>query len=101
VPEVIDEGVTGFVVDELDAAVRAVDRCARLDRRQCRAVFERRFTAARMASDYLAVYRRVVERARRTGAPEDGRRRGAANVPPGPATGTRPAPAQQSQILGS
>jgi len=101
VPEVIDEGVTGFVVDDLDAAVRAVERCAGLDRWQCRAAFDQRFTAARMANDYLAVYRRVVERARRSGAPEDGRRRGAANVPPGAAAGTRTSPTPQAQTLGS
>jgi glycosyltransferase involved in cell wall biosynthesis len=101
VPEVIDEGVTGFVVDDLDAAVRAVERCAGLDRRRCRAVFERRFTVARMASDYLAVYGRVVERARRGRASGDGRRREAANMSPGAPAGTRTSPTPQAQTLGS
>jgi glycosyltransferase involved in cell wall biosynthesis len=59
VPEVIDEGLTGFVVDTIDAAVGAVRRAADLDRRRCRAVFEERFGAARMARDYVAVYRRL------------------------------------------
>jgi glycosyltransferase involved in cell wall biosynthesis len=63
VPEVIDDGVTGFVVTDLDAAVRAVERCADLDRRRCRQTFERRFTAARMANDYLKVYERLAQRA--------------------------------------
>ncbi|HTJ45893.1 MAG TPA: glycosyltransferase family 4 protein [Kofleriaceae bacterium] len=56
VPEVIDHGVTGFVVDSIDEAVRAVDRCAHLDRATVRATFEARFSAARMADDYLALY---------------------------------------------
>jgi glycosyltransferase involved in cell wall biosynthesis len=67
VPEVIDDGLTGFVVDDLDAATRAVDQCKGFDRRRCREAFERRFTATRMANDYLQVYHRVVEAARRVG----------------------------------
>jgi glycosyltransferase involved in cell wall biosynthesis len=69
VPEVIDEGVTGFVVGDLDAAVRAVGRCAGLDRRRVRQAFDRRFTAARMARDYLAVYRRVADGSAPRGRP--------------------------------
>jgi glycosyltransferase involved in cell wall biosynthesis len=60
VPEVVDEGVTGFVVDAIDEAVSAVDRLGRLSRVTCRSVFERRFDAARMARDYVDVYRGVV-----------------------------------------
>jgi glycosyltransferase involved in cell wall biosynthesis len=60
VPEVIDDGVTGFIVDSLDEAVRAVGRVASLSRRRCRGVFEQRFGAARMAQDYLAIYERLV-----------------------------------------
>jgi glycosyltransferase involved in cell wall biosynthesis len=59
VPEVIADGVTGFVVDSEDEAVRAVHEAERLDRRACRNAFERRFDAARMAQDYLEVYRRL------------------------------------------
>jgi glycosyltransferase involved in cell wall biosynthesis len=60
VPEIIDHGLTGFIVSGVDEAVPAVARCTALDRRRCRAVFERRFTAERMALDYLRVYDRVV-----------------------------------------
>jgi glycosyltransferase involved in cell wall biosynthesis len=62
VPEVVDDGVTGFVVDDLDAAVRATRASAELDRRRVRAVFEARFSASRMAADYLAVYKRLIGR---------------------------------------
>jgi glycosyltransferase involved in cell wall biosynthesis len=62
VPEVIDDGVTGFIVEGMDEAVRAVDRVAGLRRAECRRVFEERFSAARMARNYLKVYRRVLER---------------------------------------
>jgi glycosyltransferase involved in cell wall biosynthesis len=68
VPEVIEDGVTGFVVDDLDAAVRAVRRIEAIDRRECRASFERRFTASRMALQYVDVYARAIERHRREAA---------------------------------
>jgi glycosyltransferase involved in cell wall biosynthesis len=60
VPEVITDGVTGFVVDSLDQAVQAVERLAGLSRHACRTAFEERFDIARMARDYLEVYRRLV-----------------------------------------
>jgi glycosyltransferase involved in cell wall biosynthesis len=56
VPEVIDEGITGFVVDDLESAAAAVHRAVGLDRRRVRETFERRFSATRMAQDYLRVY---------------------------------------------
>src|SRR5262245_25705920 len=59
VPEVMDDGATGFVVGDLDQAVRAVERVPELSRKKCRQVFEERFTVTRMARDYLAVYRRL------------------------------------------
>jgi glycosyltransferase involved in cell wall biosynthesis len=59
VPEVIDHGETGFVVGSLEEAVEAVGRVSELSRRRCRQVFEQRFDAARMARDYLDVYRRL------------------------------------------
>jgi glycosyltransferase involved in cell wall biosynthesis len=59
VPEVIDHGVTGFIIGNIEDAVRAVERVAELDRRRCRAVFEARFTAKRMAHDYLTIYRQL------------------------------------------
>jgi glycosyltransferase involved in cell wall biosynthesis len=59
VPEVLEEGVTGFLVESIDEAVNAVGRATRHARAQCRAVFERRFTAERMARDYVSVYEQV------------------------------------------
>jgi glycosyltransferase involved in cell wall biosynthesis len=63
VPEVLEHGVSGFIVDSLDEAVALVPRLARLDRGRVRARFEARFTAERMARDYLAVYRTLGRRA--------------------------------------
>lgn len=60
VPEVIEEGVTGFIVQHLDAAAAAVRWIDRLDRATIRASFEARFTVERMAQDYVAVYRALV-----------------------------------------
>jgi glycosyltransferase involved in cell wall biosynthesis len=57
VPEIVDEGLTGFVVDSLEEAVSAVGRLGELDRRKIRATFERRFSAQRMAEDYVELYR--------------------------------------------
>jgi len=61
VPEVIDEGRTGFLVDSVEEAVRAVDRIKNIRREHCRETFERRFTARRMAEDYVSVYRGLVD----------------------------------------
>jgi glycosyltransferase involved in cell wall biosynthesis len=57
VPEIVEHGVTGFVVKTVDEAVSAVQHIGRLNRADVRARFEERFAAARMARDYLAVYR--------------------------------------------
>jgi len=62
VPEVIDEGVTGYVVDHLDDAVACVKRVQRLSRTRCREIFETRFSATRMAQDYCAVYELLGEK---------------------------------------
>ena len=59
VREVIDEGVSGHVVRSVEEAIQAVRRVDAIDRRACREAFDRRFTSARMASEYLAVYRRL------------------------------------------
>lgn len=59
IPEVINENATGFVVDSIDEAVAAVEKVKTLSRRRCREMFERRFSAERMAQDYLDVYRRL------------------------------------------
>lgn len=57
VPEVMSDGETGWVVDDLPQAIEAARRIDRLDRRRCRQVFEERFTAERMAHRYVEVYR--------------------------------------------
>jgi glycosyltransferase involved in cell wall biosynthesis len=67
VPEVIDDGVTGFVVDGMDEAVAAAARIGELDRRACRMAFEQRFSASRMARDYVAIYGGLMRRASRAG----------------------------------
>jgi glycosyltransferase involved in cell wall biosynthesis len=59
VPEVMEEGHTGFIVEALEDAVKAVRRLPELSRRRCREVFEQRFTATRMAHDYVQVYERL------------------------------------------
>ena len=56
VPEIIEDGKTGFIVDNQDDAVAAVDRLALIDRVLCRREFERRFTALRMNADYIRIY---------------------------------------------
>ncbi len=56
VPEVIEDGVSGFVVDTAAEALAVLPRLLQLDRRMVRAAFERRFTAARMAAGYLKIY---------------------------------------------
>jgi len=61
VPEVVDPGVTGFVVDSVEEAVSAVSLIGNLDRRRIREVFDQRFTAARMARDYVAIYHRLLD----------------------------------------
>ena len=62
VPEVIDQGVSGIIVDNLEEAVGALPRVIALDRRAVRRRFEERFTATRMAKDYLGVYRSLLKR---------------------------------------
>ena len=63
VPEIIEDGLTGFIVEDEISAVAAVDRLSRLDRGAIRKQFETRFTARRMALDYLAAYRGLMEEA--------------------------------------
>ncbi|HEY0235446.1 MAG TPA: glycosyltransferase family 4 protein [Afipia sp.] len=61
VPEIIDEGLTGFIVEDEISAVAAVGRLTEMDRNAVRKQFETRFTARRMALDYLAAYRSLME----------------------------------------
>jgi glycosyltransferase involved in cell wall biosynthesis len=63
VPEIIDEGLTGFIVEDETSAVAAVGRLSGLSRAAVRKQFELRFTARRMALDYLAAYRSLTEAA--------------------------------------
>jgi len=60
VPEVMEEGHTGFIVEGLEDAVDAVRRVPELSRKRCREVFDHRFTAERMAHDYVQVYERLI-----------------------------------------
>jgi glycosyltransferase involved in cell wall biosynthesis len=65
VPEVVDDGLTGFIVEDEKGAIGAVDRLPQLSRQKIRKHFEKRFTARRMAQEYLAVYRSLSERTSR------------------------------------
>ena len=59
-PELIDHGATGFLVDTMDEAIEAVGRIGEIDRAACRAAVEARFTVDRMADRYLALYREIL-----------------------------------------
>jgi glycosyltransferase involved in cell wall biosynthesis len=61
VPEVIDHGVSGYIVDDLDEAVAAIDWLNQLDRAAVRRQFERRFSVGRMTRDYVRIYRSLGE----------------------------------------
>jgi glycosyltransferase involved in cell wall biosynthesis len=63
VSEIVEHGLTGFIVEDEAGAVSAVDRIPQLSRPRIRARFEQRFTARRMAQDYLVVYRDLMEAA--------------------------------------
>jgi Glycosyl transferases group 1 len=63
VPEVIADGVSGRIVDSIEAAAGAARQAAYMDRRKVRAEFERRFTAEGMAGAYIAAYRLLLARA--------------------------------------
>ncbi|HTV45823.1 MAG TPA: glycosyltransferase family 4 protein [Stellaceae bacterium] len=94
VPEIVDPGLTGFVVETVDEAVAAIPRARALDRQAIRRRFDERFTVERMAHDYLALYAEVLRRGPgaepRAGEPRAGEPRG---TEPG-ATGVRAATAQ-------
>jgi hypothetical protein len=59
---VIEDGLTGFIVEDINGAIGAVDRLSHLSRAAIRRRFEQRFTARRMAQDYLAVFRSISDR---------------------------------------
>ena len=72
VPELMEEGVTGFIVDDQAGAIAAAKAIDSVDRRACRAVFERRFTSLTMARRYVEVYRSLLQPAPRHGLVADG-----------------------------
>lgn len=62
IPEIIKNGVSGFIVDSIDAAGRAVENITMINRKQCRRFFEQRYTATRMAREYVDIYKTLVEK---------------------------------------
>jgi glycosyltransferase involved in cell wall biosynthesis len=69
VAEVVDDGVTGFVVEDENGALEAVGRLGELDRRKVRARFEERFNATRMAREYLRHYEVLADKRRASSFP--------------------------------
>jgi glycosyltransferase involved in cell wall biosynthesis len=65
-PEIIDDGKTGFLVDSAEQMAEAVGQVRQLDRAHCREEAVRRFDSGRMIDDYLALYRRMTTRHRAT-----------------------------------
>jgi glycosyltransferase involved in cell wall biosynthesis len=59
-PEIIRDGATGFIVEDIDGAVNAVAAISTIDRSTCRSDVEKRFSSARMARDYVRVYRKIL-----------------------------------------
>ncbi len=74
VPEVITTGLTGFVVDSVQEAVAAIDKAAALNRQSVRRAFEEKFSAVRMADDYLSAYRQLISQAAALHDYQDARR---------------------------
>lgn len=62
IPEIMEDGVTGYVVTNQEEAVRAAQQIDSIDRKGCRKIFEQRFTVAHMAENYLRIYRRLVNK---------------------------------------
>jgi glycosyltransferase involved in cell wall biosynthesis len=61
VPEIIEEGKNGYIVQSMDEAVAAGEKIDRIDRRVCRKIFENRFSAKRMTKDYLSLYKQMID----------------------------------------
>jgi len=69
VPEVLEDGVTGWIVAGRDDAIQAIAQVSTLSRRRCRQTFEERFSATQMTQDYLRIYQQLLEpRTKRTAA---------------------------------
>ena len=60
IPEIIGHGVTGFISENLDEMVSQVDKLGTIDRNRCRQVFDERFTAQRMTTDYVKIYQQLI-----------------------------------------
>lgn len=75
VPEVIEDGKTGFIVNDMDEMKRALQHLKTIDREECHRVFEERFSASRMARDYVAIYQQLLE-SKRTPAGKGHHRKG-------------------------
>jgi len=82
VPEIIEDGVTGFIVESESEAVEAVARLDQLDRRYIRQVFEKRFTSERMAEDYVRLYKVASSLRKRDGTEAPASARPAPITPP-------------------
>ena len=79
VPELLEDGATGYITTSIEEAVEAIGRISNLDRRRCRQAFEQRFSAERMARDYVRVYERLLRESRgrkSNGAPAKGHQPG-------------------------
>jgi hypothetical protein len=82
VPEIIDQGVTGATFDTMEEAVRLLPQVIALDRHAVRRRFEQRFSSARMGTDYVALYRSLLEQPSMSGC-------GTTVPPPRPVLGKR------------
>ena len=60
VPEILEHGRNGFIVEDMDEAEAALRRIDQIDRGACRAAFEARFSAARMAAEYVEAYEEII-----------------------------------------
>lgn len=61
VPEIVEDGVNGFIVSDAEGAAKAVRNLSQIDRKACRRRFEERFTARRMCQQYVELYERLVQ----------------------------------------
>ncbi len=100
VPEIVDDGVTGFIVEDEAAATEAVARLSQLDRHEVRRQFERRFTSVRMARDYVRLYERLVGKAHASDTAQSSRGEGAPELRrvPAAADGVANVPAKQPDL---
>ena len=72
VPEVIQDGINGYIVPDIEGALQAVKNLGQIDRKKIRKSFEQRFTASRMTQEYLRIYNRILSRKKAPRAVADG-----------------------------